>query len=300
MTTKTQRNPLRFLSGLSHVALAIWALVIIGPLIWVFLSSFKDTTEIFSSAWTLPAELRWDNWARAWSQAHIGQFMINSTIVVAFSTFFTMLLGSMAAYVLARYRFVGSRFLYFFFVTGLAFPIFLSLVPLFFVLSGKTFPPFEVLGDLLGSKSGLVGTHTGLIMTYVAYSLPFTIFFLVAFFRTLPHSVAEAAMIDGAGHYKLFFKVMLPMAKPGLISVGIFNVIGQWAQYMIPLYVVPGGNEDKFMLTQGIASISVAAGFKSDWPALFAAITIAILPMIILYALLQRQIQNGLTAGAVK
>ena len=218
----------RILSGLSHIALAFWAIIIIGPIIWVFLSSFKSPEEIFSSPWTIPAELRWDNWARAWNTAHIGRYMLNSVKVVAISTFFTMLLGSMAAYVLARYRFTGNRAIYYLFVSGLAFPIFLALVPLFFVL--RDFPLFQLWGHLIGNDDqGLLSTHTGLILAYIAWSLPFTIFFLSAFFKTLPTSVAEAALIDGAGHYKLFFKVMLPMAKSGLISVGIFNLIGQWA-----------------------------------------------------------------------
>jgi N-acetylglucosamine transport system permease protein len=292
---------IRVLSGLSHLALAFWALIIIGPIIWVLLSSFKSAEEIFSSPWILPAQLRWDNWTRAWQTAKIGQYMFNSIKVVAISTFATMLLGSMAAYVLARYRFPGNRLFYYLFVSGLAFPIFLALVPLFFVL--RDFPLFQLWGTLINNEDqGLLGTHTGLILTYTAWSLPFTIFFLAAFFKTLPNSIAEAALIDGAGHYKLFFNVMLPLAKPGLISVGIFNLIGQWAQYLLPLYLIPGGEDtqSRWLLTQGIASISTAAGFRSDWEALFAAITIAILPMIIIYAVMQRQIQAGLTAGSMK
>lgn len=285
-TAGRQKREIRFFSRLSSLSLMIWSIIILGPLVWVFLSSFKSPEEIFSSPWTLPSKLRWDNWERAWNTAHIGTYMLNSVIVVAISTFGTMLLGSMAAYVLARYKFFGRGFIYYLFVSGLAFPVFLALVPLFFVVR-----------DL-----GLLGTKTGLILVYISYSLPFTVFFLSAFFKTLPTSVAEAAMIDGAGHMKLFFRVMLPMAKSGLISVGIFNIIGQWAQYLLPLYLIPGGEEyqGNWVLTQGIASISVAAGFKSDWGALFAAITIAILPMIIIYAVMQRQIQAGLTAGAVK
>lgn len=299
-TRTTIGKQVRILSGLSHLALAFWAVIIIGPILWVFLSSFKSPEEIFSSPWTLPAELRWDNWTRAWNTAHIGRYMLNSVKVVTISTTATMLLGSMAAYVLARYKFTGNRAIYYLFVSGLAFPIFLALVPLFFVL--KDFPLFQLWGTLIGSDTGLLGTHTGLILAYTAWSLPFTIFFLSAFFKTLPTSVAEAALIDGAGHHKLFFKVMLPMAKPGLISITIFNLIGQWAQYLLPLYLIPGGQdtESQWLLTQGIASISTAAGFKSDWEALFAAITIAILPMIIIYAVMQRQIQAGLTTGAIK
>ena len=273
----------RILSGLGHLALAGWAVIVIAPILWTVLASFKNTTEIFSSPWTLPAELRWENWARAWNEARVGRFFINSVIVVACSTFGTMLFGSMAAYVLARYKFVGNRFIYYLFVSGLAFPMFLALVPLFFVVRNL----------------GLLDTHTGLILVYIAYSLPFTIFFLAAFFKTLPNSVAEAGMIDGCSHTRLFFQVMLPMAKPGLISVTIFNIIGQWAQYQLPLVLLSNA-EEKWVLTQGIADISVNAGYEADWSGLFAALTIAILPMIIVYAIFQRQIQSGLTAGAMK
>jgi N-acetylglucosamine transport system permease protein len=276
------RSEVRVLSRLGQVALVVWALVVIGPLLWTFLASFKDTTEIFSSPWTLPAELRWENWARAWTQAHVGRYFFNSVLVVALSTLGTMLLGSMAAYVLARYKFFGNRFVYFLFVSGLAFPPFLALVPLFKVVQ----------------NFGLLNTYTGLVLVYIAYSLPFTVFFLAAFFKTLPGSVAEAAVIDGCSHTRLFFQVMLPMAKSGMVSVTIFNIIGQWAQYLLPVVLMTSA--DKYVLTQGIAQISVNAGYAADWSGLFAALTMSILPMIIVYAFFQRQIQAGLTAGAVK
>lgn len=280
---KGPRSEVRLFSGLGHVALAVWAVIVIVPILWTFLAAFKNTSEIFSSPWTLPAELRWENFGRAWTKANVGRYFLNSVIVVSCSTLGTMLLGSMAAYVLARYKFWGNRAIYYLFVSGLAFPVFLALVPLFFVVKNL----------------GLLDTHTGVVLVYIAYSLPFTVFFLAAFFKTLPSSVAEAGMIDGCGHTRLFFQVMMPMAKPGLISVAIFNIIGQWAQYQLPLVLLSNA-KDKWVLTQGIADISVNAGYEADWSGLFAALTIAILPMIIVYAVFQRQIQAGLTSGAVK
>lgn len=148
---------------------------------------------------------------------------------------------------------------------------------------------------------GLLNSYVGLILVYIAYSLPFTVFFLAAFFKSLPNSVAEAAIMDGASHTRLFFQVMMPMARSGLISITIFNVIGQWNQYLLPLALLQGeGAEEKWVLTQGIANISTTAGFHADWGGLFAALTMAILPMIVIYAIFQRQIQSGLTSGAVK
>ena len=282
----------RVLAFLPHLVLVAWALMIILPLLWTFLASFKNTTEIFSSPWTLPGSWRWENWSRAWTQAKVGRYFLNSVFVVAISTFFTMLLGSMAAYVLARYRFFGNRAVYYLFVSGLAFPTFLAIVPLFFIV--RQMGTLPVVGPFIG-----LNTYGGLILVYIAYSLPFTVFFLTAFFRTLPTSIAEAAMIDGAGHVRTFFRVMLPMARAGMVSVGIFNIIGQWAQYLLPVVLMAGAPE-KQVLTQGIASISVSAGYAADWSGLFAALTIAILPMIAVYAVFQRQIQSGLTAGALK
>ncbi|SDJ59813.1 N-acetylglucosamine transport system permease protein [Nonomuraea maritima] len=271
------------LNGLSHVALAVWALLIILPLVWTFLASFKNNTEIFGDPLQLPGELRLDAWGRAWDKAHIGRYMFNTVIVVFFGTAGTMLFGAMAAYVLARFSFAGSKLIYYYFVAGLAFPVFLALGPLFFVVR----------------QFGLLNSHVGLVLVYIAYSLPFTVFFLAAFFRTLPEAVAEAAMIDGASHTRTFFQVMVPMARPGLISITIFNVLGQWNQYLLPLVLV-AGDPDKWVLTQGIASISTLAGYEADWPALFAALSLTILPVMVVYVIFQRQIQSGLGAGALK
>jgi N-acetylglucosamine transport system permease protein len=279
----TMKQDVRLFSKFGQIALVFWALIVVVPILWTFLASFKNTSEIFSSPWTMPAHLRFENWSRAWTKAHVGRYFLNSVLVVGASVAGTMLLGSMAAYVLARYKFWGNRFIYYLFVSGLAFPVFLALVPLFFVVKNL----------------GLLDTYTGLILVYIAYSLPFTVFFLTAFFKTLPNSVAEAALMDGASHTRLFFQIMLPLARPGMVSVAIFNIIGSWAQYLLPVVLIAGA-PDKWVLTQGIASININAGYEADWSGLFAAISLSILPMIIVYAIFQRQIQSGLTAGAVK
>ncbi|MFC5825656.1 carbohydrate ABC transporter permease [Nonomuraea insulae] len=286
-----RRRRLGPLGLLTHVALLIWTVLVIVPIVWTFLASVKSEDEIFGDAWSLPASLRWDNFARAWEQVHIGQYMLNSVIVVSLSTFGTMLIGSMAAYVLARYPFRGNRAIYFLFVSGLAFPVYLALTPLFFVVQNTGNIP--VIGQFIG-----LNTHGGVILVYIAYSMPFTIFFLSSFFRTLPTAVGEAAMVDGASHTRVFFQIMLPMAKPGIISITIFNILGQWNQYQLPLILLQ--ERDKWVLTMGIADVSTAAGYDQDWSALFAALTLAILPMLIVYTVFQRQIQSGLTAGALK
>ena len=280
------RREVNAFTGLAHIGLILWALVTAGPLIWVVLASFKSNTEIFlGKPFALPQSFSFQTYVDAWTKAHVGQYFLNSVIVVVLSTAGTMLLGSMAAYVLARYRFFGNRFIYYLFVSGLAFPTFMALGPLFYILKNM----------------GLLGTYTGLVLVYIAYSLPFTVFFLAAFFKTLPYEIEEAATVDGASHTRKFFQIMMPMARSGLVSITIFNIVGQWNQYLLPVVVISGpGAENKMLLTQGIAQISVSAGYHAEWSTLFAALTLSILPMIIVYAIFQRQIQAGLTAGAVK
>ena len=275
------------LNVFSHGFLVLWALMIVFPVGWAVLGGFKNNTEITSSAWSWPAQWRWENFGRAWSRAGIGEYLLNTVIVLVPSVLLTMLLGSMAAYVLARYEFPGNRVLYYMFLAGTMFPVYLALVPLFFVVRNL----------------GMLNTFHGLILVYVAYSLPFTVFFMHAFFRTLPTPIAEAGFIDGCGHAGLFFRVMLPMAKPGLISVGIFNVLGQWNQFLLPITLMQPqgpGDPQRFVLAQGLADLAVSQGYAADWPALFAGMTIAMVPVLVVYLAFQRQVQAGLTAGTLK
>ncbi|MFD6679876.1 carbohydrate ABC transporter permease [Micromonospora parva] len=277
------RRELGVANTLSHGFLLVWGLLTVLPLLWMFISSFKTNGEILADPWSLPGALHLDNWARAWTGAHIGRYFLNSMVVVAGSVSLTMLMGATAAYVFARYEFRGRQVVYYLFVGGLMFPVFLALVPLFFVVR----------------NAGLFNTWLGLILVYAAYSLPFTVFFLTAFFRTLPTSVAEAALVDGCGHFRLFFRVMLPMARPGLISVAIFNFLSHWNQFLLP-QVLLQGDESKWMLAQGLFALSVSQGYAGDYARLFAGLSIAVLPVLAVYVAFQRQVQAGLTAGQLK
>ncbi|MDH6131585.1 N-acetylglucosamine transport system permease protein [Kitasatospora sp. MAA4] len=277
----------------SHGFLAVWAIMIILPLVWVVLGSFKDNAEIGGSAWSWPSHWSFSAFGRAWSKGGIGGYFTNTLIVLAGSLTLTMLLGAMAAYVLARYEFRGNRIIFYMFVAGAMFPVYLALVPLFFMVKN------------LGSISPLLGlnSYLGLILVYVAYSLPFTVFFLHSFFRTLPTAVHEAAMMDGCSHARAFFQVMLPMAKSGLISVGIFNVLGQWNQYLLPVTLMQqqgGSDPDRSMLAQGLVNLASTSGYASDFPGLFAGMTIAMLPVLVVYLSFQKQVQSGLTSATLK
>jgi N-acetylglucosamine transport system permease protein len=269
-------------SAIAQVLLIFWALVVILPFVWMIVTALKTDPEILSSPWTFPAELQWDNFTRAWTEARIGRFFINTVIVLAGSLTGTLLVSAMAAYVLARFVFPGRQVIFYGFLAGLMFPVFLALVPLYFLVN-----------DL-----NMLATYQGLILVYIAYSLPFTIFFLTAFFKTLPGELGEAAILDGANQYQIFFQIMLPLAKPGLIAMGIFNFLGQWNQFLLPLVLMP--NEDRYLLSQGLYFLAVQQGYQNDYGALFAAMVISMIPSLIVYILFQRRLESGLTAGALK
>ncbi|MEV6971536.1 carbohydrate ABC transporter permease [Hamadaea sp. NPDC051192] len=265
-----------------HAVMVAWAVVTAFPLVWALMSSVKSDAEILADPWSPPSSVRLENWARAWNAADIGRYFLNSLIVVGGALALTMVLGSLVAYTLARYEFRGNRLVYYTFVASMFFPVFLALVPLFFVVQ----------------KMGLLGTYPGLILVYTAYAMPFTVFFLHSFFRTLPSAVAEAAFLDGCSHLRVFARVMLPMARSGLVSVGIFNFLGLWNQYLLPLVLNP--DPDRYVLAQGLAALSVSQGYRSDWSGLFAGLVIAMLPVLFAYVAFQRHLRAGLTAGAVR
>jgi N-acetylglucosamine transport system permease protein len=262
--------------------LVVWALICVVPLLWAVLTSFKSDREIFTNPWGLPTEWHFDNFVRAWTSASIGRYFINSAIVVSAAVLLVMLLGAMVAYVLARYEFRGRDVIYYAFVVGMTFPLFLALVPLFFVVQNV----------------GMLGTYHGLVIAYTAYALPFTVFFLTNSFRTLPGELIEAAMLDGCSHAGAFFRIMLPLARPGMVSVGILNFFGLWNQFLLPLVLMP--DQDRYVLSQGLAVLAANQGYRSDWSALFAGLVIALVPVLAVYVAFQRRIQDGLAVGAIK
>lgn len=283
--TPSSRKPTtgdRVVGTASHTVLIIWSIVVVVPLLWTVMSSFKTSSEIFASPFSLPTNWNFDNYVNAWTTAGIGSFFLNSIVVVFGALFVTMLFGSMCAYVLARFRFFGSRAIYYLMLAGLTFPVFLAIVPLFFVLQSL----------------GLLNSLPGLILTYAAFAFPFTVFFLFSFFKSLPVSIAEAAAIDGAGEWRTFFQVMLPMARPGLATVAILNFVGLWNQFLLP--VALNSNPQNYVLTQGMASFAAQAGYSVDFGALFAASVITVVPVLIVYLIFQRQLQGSVSQGTDK
>jgi N-acetylglucosamine transport system permease protein len=267
---------------IAHAALIVWTVIVVGPMLWVLVSSFKTTKEVLGSPFTLPANWNFDNYVSAWTTASIGSYFFNTVFVVGGALIVVMILGAMCAYVLARYRFRGSTVIYYLMLVGLAFPIFLAVVPLF----------------LLMRNIGLINTLPGLSLTYVAFALPFTVFFLYAFFKSLPQEVAEAAAIDGAGPWRIFFQIMLPMARPGMASVAIFNFLGLWNQFLLP--VALNTKSSNYVLSQGMAYFASQAGYSVNFGALFAAVVITVAPVLVVYIIFQRQLQGSVSPGLLK
>ena len=266
-----------------------WALVVLVPLVWILASSLKTNEEIYNDPFGLPGELRLGVYVDAWRTANIGAFFMNTVIVVSGGVVLTMLLSVMTAYVMARYPFPGSRALYWLYLAGMTFPVFLAIVPLVRIVQGL----------------GLFASNLGLVLVYAAFSLPFSIFFLTGFFRTLPKELAEAAFLDGAGHFGVFFRIMLPLARPGLISIGVFNVLGQWNQFLLPQVLNPQQDEERsnFVLSQGLAALALGENYETSptsMAQLFAGLIISMVPVLVVYVLFQRQVQEGLSAGALK
>src|SRR5699024_5236115 len=245
--------------------LIIWAMLVIFPFVWMIATSFKNDMQILTDPFGWPDALRWENFERAWTTANIGRYVINTLGVMAMSLTGTLFVSALAAYALTRFKFIGNRFIFLLFTAGLMFPMFLGLVPLYFLMQ-----------DL-----HLLNTYHGLALVYIAYSLPFTIFFLSGFFISLPGEVAEASVVDGAGPYRTFFQIMLPLAKPGLIAMGIFNFLGQWNQFLLPLVLMH--SEDRYVLSQGLNFMAIQQGYANDYSGLFAAMTITMVPTLIVY-----------------
>jgi len=265
-----------------NIFLVIWAVIVIFPMAWLLYSSLKTDQEIFFSPWVLPSSPQWDNFVRAWQDAHIGEYFMNSFIVVLPSLALILIISAMTAYVLARFPFPGNRFIFYLFLAGMLFPVFMALIPLFFLVK-----------DL-----HLLNTYQGLILVYVAFSLPFSVFFLTGFFKSLPSELHEAAIIDGANQYQVFFRIMLPLAQAGLVSIGIFNFLGMWNQYLLPVVLMTDAK--RYLLTQGLAFMLHQQYYKNDWSGLFAAVALIMIPTLIVYVIFQGQIQKGITVGALK
>jgi raffinose/stachyose/melibiose transport system permease protein len=277
----TEAKNIRILVNTSRYALmGILSITTVFPLTWMLYSSFKTNQEFIFSAIALPKKLHWENYVHAWKTANIGTYFFNSVFVSIVSIFFTVVIGALAAFILAKFTFRLKVVISAVFVIGMLIPLQAVLVPLFSLM--RSFR--------------LLNTHWSLIIVYTAFGLPLTVFLMESFIAGFPDSILEAAIIDGAHMPKIFWSVILPMTRPVIATVSILNFLNNWKEFSFALVFI--NSEGKKTLPLGLYNFLGA--YTTDYAGLMAALMIATIPIFIIYLILQEQIINGMTAGAVK
>jgi ABC-type glycerol-3-phosphate transport system permease component len=266
-----------------YTVLVLWGAFTIFIFLWLVQSSLKTNREVFGDPWALPAtplDAAAANYGKAWSLAHMNTYFFNSVLVSVVSVILVVLISAPAAYALSRVSFPGNTFVSYYFIAGLGLPFQLILVPLFVLLA----------------RMRLADTLQGLILTYVGVSIPFTILLLTGFFRTLPSELEDAAAIDGCTEFGIFWRVMMPLAGPGLFTAAIFNFVSMWNEFLLAMLII---NTDSLRtLPLGVMNIRYSMQYTADWAALFAAVVIVIVPNFLIYLALSDRIMAGLTLGS--
>ncbi|MCO1578555.1 carbohydrate ABC transporter permease [Crossiella sp. SN42] len=277
---RQERQPLRA-AGLGLV----WLLVAfnIGVLGWMLIAALREHTAIFRQPWGLDSFGEFGNFVRAWVDSNFGQAAINTVVVVAAASIVVVLVCAPASYVLSKTRTRLSGATAVFFAMGIGIPVQVIVIPLY----------------VLMQELGLINNLFGLFVLYVALSVPFTVFLLTGFFGSLPDEIEEAAAIDGAGSVRTFVQIVLPLARNGLLTALMLNVIGLWNETFIALVFIQNTDKNTLSLSLlGFLQTQQYAGL--DYGTLFAGVSILVLPMVAIYVWLGRRIIEGLTVGAVK
>jgi N-acetylglucosamine transport system permease protein len=266
----------------SYIILGLWAIFTIFVIGWVVVASLKSNRELFKDVWALPTVFHFENYVKAWSSVKMGRYFLNSVVVVFTSVFTILAVSAPASYVLSRIKFKGNNLITLIFTAGMGIPIPLLFIPLFIILTGIK----------------QINTLPGLGILYVSFSIPFTVYMLTGFFGSLPTELEEAAIIDGCSDFQVFWKVMLPLASPGLITAAIFNFISLWNEYQVALVFISEPNNRTISL--GLYALQNAMQYTGDWVGLMAGVVIIMVPTIILYIFLSEKMISGITMGAVK
>lgn len=275
---KRQRTPRERLVR-TLIAILLWgyAAVAIVPMLVMLIDSLRPNAKVLSDPLGLPTSLDLSSYSTAWTQASFATYVTNSALVTIAAVLLDVCVSLPAAYVLGRYQFRGSGVLTAYFLSGLMLPIRLGILPIFY---------------LLGSFH-MIDSRLGLVLVYAASGIPFSVFILSAFFRGLPYEIEEAARIDGAGEYRIFSHIMLPLVKPAIATVVVFRFVPLWNDFFFPLVLLRSTN--KYTIPVGLTQFF--GEFQTNWSALFAGLVIATAPLVILFLVATKQIVAGLTAG---
>ena len=266
----------------SHIILIVWSLVVLAPLWTMLVNSLKDKREIFRAPFSWPTgDLRtFEGYESAWIDGNFDVYFRNSLTVTISSLVLILAIGALASYALASWRGRASSAIYLYFIAGMMIPIRLGTINL-----------VTIVQDL-----GLSDSLAALIPIYVAMGLPITVFVLTAFMRGVPQDLIDAARMDGASEFRVFLRVMLPLTRPALATVTVFNMIPIWNDLWFPLILTRA--EDVRTVTYGVSLLF--GQYQTDWNAILSTLSLASLPVLILYLLMSKQFIKGLTAGAVK
>jgi ABC-type glycerol-3-phosphate transport system permease component len=278
--TSANRWPASLSGSTKYLILLLFTAISAGPLIWVVLTSLKTTREIAMSPLGLPDALRWANYTEAWMVGRFGNYFLNSLIISIPIVIAVVTLASLAGYAFARLRIPGGGILFYVFLLGLMVPFQSIMIPLFYILR-----------DL-----GLLGTYWAMILPMTALGLPLGIFLMRAFFTGLPGELADAAKIDGCSEFGVFWRVMLPLAGPGISTLAVLQFIVAWKEFLVPLLYLQ--KEELRPIVLGLMFFKDS--YTQNIPLTMAGTTIVMVPIVIAYMLLQRKFIQGLTAGAVK
>jgi multiple sugar transport system permease protein len=262
------------------IPMAALALATIYPLLFTTNVAMKTRREYVLDRFSLTDSLSFNNLVKAWTSVGMSRYFLNSVIVVTCSVALLLLLGSMAGFALARLRFRGSSTLFLAILAALFIPFQVIMVPL-----------ARIMAD-----SGLVDTYPGLVLAYVAQFLPFTIFLLTSYYSTVPPEIVDAARIDGNTVYGVYWRIMLPIGAPALLSVGVLNALFCWNDVLISLLMMPSAENRTLMV--GVTSLR--GQYSDDIPTFASGVLIAAVPVLVVYLFLQRQIADGVTAGSTK
>jgi ABC-type glycerol-3-phosphate transport system permease component len=264
----------------SYVLMALTVLVTIYPLVWMFLGAFKSENEFYTNIWGLPGTWVAQNFVDAFNLGGLGWKYLNSIVVTGGTLLVVIPLTSMTAYAIVTMDFPGRRLVYVYLLFGIMVPFGVTAIPIFVVVNSL----------------GLLSTQLGLVLVYAAQSLSFGTFLMVAFFQSLPREIEEAALVDGCTRFGAFVRVILPLARPGIATQVVFVGLTVWNEYFMASLLI----HNEALQTLPLGLVTFTGRYSTNYPQLFAALTITTIPVIVVYLLAQRQFMSGLTAGAVK
>ncbi|MDR1901966.1 MAG: carbohydrate ABC transporter permease [Treponema sp.] len=263
-----------------HVLMAVYVILIFYPLFNMVISSIKTTREIFQSPFGFPEEIKIENYKIVWVDRGFGIYFGNSLFVTVFAMFFVILFGSMASYGVSRYKYKLRTGVYMFFLSGIMLPLKVAIIPLFLIVKNL----------------GLMDKHISIILIFIAMGLPSTVFILSGFMKTIPMDLEYAGRIDGCNDWMLYRRIVMPITQSAVALVTIYNAVPIWNDFFFPLVFIQSNR----LKTLPVGLSTFFGQFSTNWSLLFTGLSIAILPMLVLYIFMSKYFIRGMTAGAIK